>query len=62
MSIHNGITDGTKNVWFRESWELICVTQCDAHTFREGIDGKQNETKENPVEKVYRMSETISGI
>ncbi len=49
---------------FRESWELLCVTLCDAHTFREGIDGKQNETKtkENPYEKVYKLSETISGI
>ncbi len=33
MLIHNGITDG-KNVRFRESWELLCVTLCDAHTFR----------------------------
>jgi hypothetical protein len=32
-------------VWFRESWELLCVTLCDAHTFREGIDVKQNERK-----------------
>ncbi len=46
-----------------------CVVQrelgtalCDAHTFREGIDVKQNETKENPIEKVYNMSETLSGI
>ncbi len=51
-----------QNVWFRESRELICVTLCDAHTFREEIDGKQNETKENPNEKVYKLSETISGI
>jgi hypothetical protein len=35
---------------------------CDAHTFREGIDGKQNKTKKNPIEKVDGMSETISGI
>jgi hypothetical protein len=49
-------------MWFRESWELLCVTLCDAHTFREGIDGKQNETKENPKEKVYKLSETLSGI
>jgi hypothetical protein len=49
-------------VWFREIWELLCVTLCGAHTFREGIDVEQNETKENPIEKVYRMSETISGI
>ncbi len=62
MSIRNGIIDGTKNVCFRESWEQLCVTLCDAHTFREGIDGKQHETKENPIENVYRMSETISGI
>jgi hypothetical protein len=49
-------------VWFRESWELLCVSLCDAHTFREGIDVKQNETKENPIEQVYDMSETLSGI
>jgi hypothetical protein len=35
---------------------------CDAHTFREGIDGKQNETKKIPIEKAYRITETISGI
>ncbi len=49
-------------MWFRESWELLCVTLCDADTFREGIDGRLIETKENPIEKFYRMSETISGI
>ncbi len=62
MSIRNGITDGTKNVWFRESWELLCVTLCDAHSFREGIDVIQHETKEHPIEKVYKMTETLSGI
>ncbi len=51
-----------QNVWFRESWELLCVTLCNAHTLREGIDVKQNETKENSNEKVYKMSETLSGI
>ncbi len=51
-----------QNVQFREGWELLCVTLCDAHRSREGIDGKQNETKENPNEKVYKLSETISGI
>ncbi len=30
------------------------VSLCDAHTFREGIDIKQNETKENSIEKVYK--------
>jgi hypothetical protein len=49
-------------VWFRESWELLRVTLCDALTFGKGIDVKQNETKENPIEKVYNMSETLSGI
>ncbi len=49
-------------MWFRDSGELLCVTLCDTHTFREGIDVKQNETKENPNEKVYKMTEALSGI
>jgi hypothetical protein len=51
-----------QNVWFRESWELLCVTLCDAHAFRERIDVKQHETMENPIEKIYKMSEILSAI
>jgi hypothetical protein len=45
MSIRNGITDGTKMCGSERVGYLLCVTLCDAHTFREGIDGKQNENK-----------------
>jgi hypothetical protein len=52
MSIRNGGSERVGNCFV-----LLC-----AHTFREGIDGKQIETKEYPNEKVCKLSETISGI